>query len=301
MCPYDLRELLSGAWRRLRIGANLAVGASRGRHVDPQARVVMRVGLIGDLMGIAGRRLEVADPVSAFFADCDAVIGNLEGMIASRPWHPVAEWHDAGFAAELARIFEPSRLHLNLANNHAADFGRRIFDDTARRLRDAGFGVFGSREQPFADIGEHLRVVAGSMWTNMPCDWIANIDDMSAHATESRFVVFYPHWGYEMELQPRPALLDLGERLLERADALVGHHSHVPQAVRLHSAKGRAKVLATSLGGFCSRYREPAFLRGIIMKLAIGRTPDGSWGVAEMDWRLVQCTPARTCTIGLMD
>ena len=297
MSPYGLAEGLHLVRRRMLPDRDnppgLAYCASR---VEPEPGIgpLMRVGLLGDLMGLDGKHLDLDESVSAFFADCDALIGNLEGTIAPRPLHPVPEWHHPNFVAELGRMFEPSRFHLNVANNHAADFGVRVFDETADRLRDAGFNVFGTSVQPFADIGSHLRLVAGSMWTNRPCNWISDIDDIGRHPEPSRFLLLYPHWGYELESQPRREILDLGRRLLAGADALVGHHSHLPQPVRLCVVNGRAKVIATSLGGFCYRDPQPQFLYGVVIKLAIGRMADGAWGVAELDWRFVECIPGHT-------
>lgn len=236
----------------------------------------MRVGVLGDIMDIGDHDLAVADCVRDFFADCDVVIGNLEAVIASPKTHPQQNRHHARVLRQLDHLCPASKFCLNVANNHAADFGRAVFNDSVRQISDAGFRVFGTRDRPYVDVGSDLRVIAGSQWTNMPCDFIADLDDMPLHLAADRFHLFYPHWGYELECYPRGEIETLARHLLDQADAIVGHHSHTPQPVRWCRVNGRPKMLATSLGNFCCRHRPFAtrsYRFGAMIKFGITRLP----------------------------
>lgn len=110
----------------------------------------------------------------------------------------------------------------------------------------------------------------------MPCDLIADLDDIGNHSDPNRFNLLYPHWGYEMESNPREEIVALGDNLLKHADAVVGHHSHVPQAVGLSRIAGRQKIFVTSLGDFCSREKLSSYHYGVIMKITLGKSHDGA-------------------------
>ncbi len=293
MSPYSLREGIGCVWR------NLFPNWSNPRRLEfcPQVMQrhagteLLRIGFIGDIMDIAGHPLQLDDSVPAFFADCDAVVGNMEACIASPKKHPQQNRHDERIIDDLRPIADPAKFHLSVANNHAADFGEPMFRESVRKFRAAGYHVFGTREEPFVDIGDHLRVVTGSVWTNMTCNWIADFNDITRHHAPGRFNVLFPHWGYEMEYAPRPEILDLGMNFLQTADAIIGHHSHLPQPMFWCEAGGREKLFAPSLGDFCCRYRYAAddfYKFGVVLKLTLGRLDTGGLDVLSMQWRFVE-------------
>ena len=43
--------------------------------------------------------------------------------------------------------------------------------------------------------------------------------------------IFYPHWGYDLELYPRTSTIKKGRELLTYFDAIIGHHTHAPQPI----------------------------------------------------------------------
>ncbi len=290
MSPYGVKEGLGVVWRNFFPEGDLEKSLlSSPQHVvvQPGIQPLLCIGLIGDIMDLHGRALQMDKSILAFFNDCDVLVGNFEAMLAKSKTRSMQERHETSIMGWLQQLFDPQRFCLSVCNNHAADFGSQIFLGTCRKLAEAGFQVFGQKEKPYVDFGEHLRVITGSMWTNMPCDFIADYDDMEKHLHEERFNLFYPHWGFEMESEPRPEIVRHGERLLAVGDALVGNHSHLPQPVRLREILGQRKVLAPSLGDFCSGESKACYHHGSMIKFTIGRTPTGAWTVGELDWRLI--------------
>lgn len=274
--------------------------------LQPGLTPQLRVGLLGDIMDIADSELEVADSVVQFFADCDVVIGNLEAPIAPAKTHRQQQRHHARLLHALQRLCPASKFILCLANNHAADYGLTVFQDSAQQIRAAGFQTFGTCEQPFVDVGDDLRVITGSQWTNMPCDFIADADDMKQYVDPTRFNLFYPHWGHEMECYPRGETVDWGLQWLDQtAGAVIGHHSHTPQPIQLCNVGGRTKLLATSLGDFCCRHRPLAtrsYRYGTVMKLSLGRLPTGECDLLDLRWHFVESTDdADVVTVRLVE
>lgn len=288
MSPYTLREGI-----RVML-ANWFPDNSISTKMDPCSHAIMfdesgasrlKVGLVGDIMDMRGFGLEWGEEISAFFTDCDAVIGNFEAVMAPRRTHLLQQRHTAVIMRELKKVAPSEKWFLSVANNHAGDFGPAAFKESCRALSDEGFQVFGTRENPFVDL-PGVRVTTGSMWTNMPCDRIADLDDLVTHVSRERLNLFYPHWGYELECQPRTEILALGKMLLEHADVVVGHHSHVPHAVQVQlAAEGRPKVLAPSLGNLCTGTLGAGYEHGLMMKLTLGGHPCGAIRLCKAEWR----------------
>ncbi|MBN1567620.1 MAG: hypothetical protein JXA73_07220 [Acidobacteria bacterium] len=44
----------------------------------------IRVGFIGDIMDLGSKRLCIGRDITEYFNDCDAIVGNFEGMITDQ-------------------------------------------------------------------------------------------------------------------------------------------------------------------------------------------------------------------------
>jgi hypothetical protein len=191
----------------------------------------------------------------------------------------------------LAELFPPDRTFLSVANNHAGDFPQAIFRQSLDSLRKRGFHVFGLWQAPFADIAGCVRVVGASMWRNRPCREIAPLASLGECRSATAFNIAYPHWGYELELFPRPAIVQAGEQLLQTYGAVMGHHSHVPQPLAGLQCDHVTKPLAFSLGDFCTGLRINTFQYGMICKLEIGPGESGFWRIGAVNWRYTRVSP----------
>lgn len=118
-----------------------------------------------------------------------------------------------------------------------------------------------------------------------PCGKIANLDTLDEYCGSTAFSIVYPHWGYELELFPRPEIVRAGERLLQTYGAVVGHHSHVPQPLTALQHGDTAKLLAFSLVDFSTGLKIKKFQYGIVCRVAIGPGEDGVWGIGAVRWR----------------
>ncbi len=216
----------------------------------------------------------------------------MEGTITgARKPSLAAQRHDPSILDSLAGLFPSDQIFLSVANNHAGDFPAAIFRQSVNRLRDRGFHLFGLREAPFADIEGCVRMVAASMWSNRPCGEIAYLDTLGGCCGPAAFSIAYPHWGYELEMFPRPAIVQAGERLLQAYGAVVGHHSHVPQPLAAIRYVDTAKLLAFSLGDFCTSMRIKKFQYGIACNVEIGPGEDGIWRIGAVRWRYTRVLP----------
>lgn len=292
MTPYNFKETAGCLWRNL-VGPRRA-NSEGVRFLQPDAvlnavHAEMRLGFLGDIMDLGSRRLAVGRDVRAFFEDCDAVVGNFEAMInPAAGLRLIRQRHDEDIVEDLAAAFPPEQTFLSVANNHAADFGPGVFSSTVETLERRGFRVFGQKDRSYVDIREGVRIATGSMWTNRRCGWIAEFQDVYSVPRARGINLLFPHWGYELELHPRSQTVDLGQDLLRKYDAIIGHHSHTPQPVTRAPCNGRARLIAYSLGDFCTGIRNKNYLRGVVLKMTLGPTGDGPWAAGTVNWRFLE-------------
>jgi hypothetical protein len=202
---------------------------------------------------------------------------------------------------------------VSVANNHAFDQGRSGFEETLRRLDEAGMTAVGAG--PPERAAGPVRVESGGLTLSFlgfahffnqegnacppprasgaPCVQVALLDRgraveaVRAAAAEADAVVVSLHWGVEYEQQPRAADAELA-RALADAGALVvlGHHPHVLQPIELYRrADGRAAIIAYSLGNFVSN-QSRKYVHGVTPE-SVAATRDGALlrvGLARRDY-----------------
>ena len=298
--PYNARESAGCLWRNV-------FGPSRrnpaGVEFLPRDAVLneiaprRRVAFLGDVMGLRGRRLEISLELAEFVRDCDALVGNFEGTLTTaRRRLPYDQTHDEKIVAGLRDLFPPAKTFLSVANNHAGDFARDVRAASMATLRDAGFTVFGTADEPGVLVAPELFVVAATQWNNRDCPEAAQWDAFAAAALPlGALCAAFPHWGYELECWPRRETVAAGRRLLEKFAAVVGSHSHTPQAVAAAPAVAGApaRLVAYSLGDFCffgPRFAPYSF--GEVVKIEVGPTPAGGLAVGRVQWQFVQSVAA---------
>jgi hypothetical protein len=292
---YPLRESIGWLWRNIsgvRKTNPCGIQALPQEALLNSIRARITLGFVGDIMGMGGRAFNISPDMHRFFDGCDYLIGNLEGTITgARKPRLDAQRHDPSILDALARLFPPDRTFLSVANNHAGDFPQAIFMQSLDSLRKRGFHVFGLRQAPLVDIAGEVRVVAASMWSNRPCGEIAYLDTLGRCDNPTAFSIAYPHWGYELEMFPRPEIVRAGGDLLQIYGAVVGHHSHVPQPLAAITHGDTRQLLAFSLGDFCTGMRIKKFQYGVACKMEIGPGKDGIWRIGAVHWRYTRVLP----------
>lgn len=302
--PYPARDFLKVLARNLtqrpsRANPGGVDFIGRDAVVDAQVVPVMRVAFLGDLMPIGRRQLVVGDDLGELLASADHLVANLEGVIwpGQGPAPKVfaaQRHHDLRVVDALTRFVPADRIVLSLANNHAADFGPSALAETVQQVRDGGYDLIGTVDQPGVRLGGRLHVAAATRWSNQPgadLPWLGTGPDPLATSLldpEAEANLLVPHWGVEHELYPRLDMIEAAHELLERWDVIIGHHPHVPCPVSSLEHGGRPRLVAWSLGQASSFLRHPIYRRGIVVVAELGPRPDGAWGVGPVSWRFVE-------------
>lgn len=226
----------------------------------------------------------------------DVVLGNLEGTLSTTPGSKCGPESEDCFAFQTppeyaAHLAAAGFTVMNLANNHAYDFGPTGLAETAQALAAAGIHATGTTGS-VATIDDDGRVIAVLGFA--PYEWADPLLDLDAAAARIRdaarsadIIIVTFHAGAEGADHARTpqgpeeylgeargdvrafahAVIDAG------ADLVIGHGPHVLRGMEVHNGR----LIAYSLGNFAG-YR--AFgLGGPLsesMVLQVELAPDGT-------------------------
>jgi poly-gamma-glutamate capsule biosynthesis protein CapA/YwtB (metallophosphatase superfamily) len=284
-----------------------AAGANDPATAGPTVRL-MTVGDIS-LGWEVGRRIvrHGLDPfkyVEGYFDQADLVMGNLECVIStSKDRWPDKTIHLRAPLASADTLTTAGFDVLNVANNHALDFGVSGFEDTLARLDERQIGHVGGGTNYDAAHAPLIVEVNGlriaflgyvlPFWslthfrTGM---WAAHADtpglamgkpavvaaDVAAARVQADIVIVTFHGGAEYHHRPtRQARMFAKAAIDAGATLVVGHHPHVLQGYR--AAGG--SLIAYSMGNFVfSRFT------GRSNDSAILDVTLGADGVESFDW-----------------
>lgn len=257
----------------------------------------IRLIFTGDILMDRGVRTEIArhgadhlftEAVDSVFRSADVVVGNLE-CPATDIKAPVHKKFI--FRAEPQWLHTLKRhgfTHLNLANNHSIDQGRRGLMDTRRNIIKAGMVPVGAdstmaaASQPvlLAQTPRKVWLVASlrlalenyAYLPAKPCVSQEPMDSLLMQVSRikkddpSAVVIVSFHWGGEHTLEPVPSqrleargLIDAG------ADALICHHTHTLQSVEHY----RGKPIYYSIGNFIFDQQKPLNSKAAMVQLTI--------------------------------
>jgi poly-gamma-glutamate synthesis protein (capsule biosynthesis protein) len=246
----------------------------------------VRLMAVGDvnLAQATGRRIVRNGPMTpwrnvvGFFDQADVVLANLECTISKRgtPWNKDFTFRAPPAAAD--SLVAGGIDVVNLANNHALDFGQLAFADTLAALDVRGIGHVGggansaAAHAPLIIERNGLRIAilgysvafapeAGfrmGMWAagpNTPGLAVATPDVVAGEVAAIRptvdAVVVTVHGGREYSTRPNAKMRDFVSAALGAgATLVVGHHPHVLQGYR----HGPGTLVAYSLGNFVFNY-----------------------------------------------
>jgi poly-gamma-glutamate synthesis protein (capsule biosynthesis protein) len=176
---------------------------------------------------------------------------------------------------------------VSTANNHAFDYGLKGLKETIDFLEDqriAFVGTSRSEEEVFAPrVIEHngirLAVLAYTQFVNQQGEWKGRIslyDELRARKEidlarrQAEFVIISFHGGREyVDLPPEATLRQMRWFIDAGADAVWGHHPHVPQGIELY----KGKLLFYSLGNFVFYQPQHEWTqRSFGVKMAFGKS-----------------------------
>ena len=248
--------------------------------------------------------------VDSVLSAAQVVVGNLE-CPATHIKAPVQKRYI--FRAEpewLDVLHRHGFTHLNLANNHSIDQGRKGLTDTQQNVVTAGMVPIGAGQnmdeaaQPvlLAEKPRRVWLVPSlrlalenyAYLTDKPCVSQEPMDSLTARVSRLRkadttaVIIVSLHWGGEHTLRPVPRQRVEAHRLIDAgADILVCHHTHTLQTIEQY----RGKWIYYSVGNFIFDQPKPLNSRACMVKLCI--TPD-SMGVETIPVDIRQCVPRVT-------
>lgn len=281
----------------------LSFQGGRAQPVRSAGGDTLTVAFTGDILLDRGVRRQIEDygiesifdtRADSLFRCSDVVVGNLEcpattlrtPMMKRFVFRAEPEWLEA--------LRAHGFTHLNLANNHTVDQGRRGLVDTWHNVERYGMvavGVGNTMEEAARPVllAEHPRKVWLVASLQMPLEHFPylpelpsvnqeSIDSMVARIralrTEdsSAVIIVSLHWGKEHTLEPGPMQRRDAHRLIDAgADALVCHHTHTLQTIERY----RGKYIYYSLGNFIFDQDRDINRRTCIPQLKITR--DSVW------------------------
>lgn len=300
--PYNLWEGLGCMYRE-------QYGPDKNRGVRmpylPNSAVInaditpeLTIGFVGDILDTKSLHAEISKEIRAFFIDCDALLGNFESIITDLPGHGTSVRHIPEIMDTMATLFPPEATYLSIANNHAGDYPTEVLFKSIHHLEQRDFHVFGWNERPYADIGPSLRVIGATDWSNASCESVAMLepDKTPTFIKDDAFNLLYPHWGYELELNPRRSMLRKADKYAAFGfEAILAHHGHTPRAIYTlpqHDTNLQTLV-ADSLGDFICGFEPSWYHYGMIGKLTLGKDPHGRRAVGNLVWSFCYTRPEK--------
>ena len=231
--------------------------ATRERSsAGPPPRAEITLAAVGDLMlardvVVLMRERGVLYPfarVLPLFDGADVLVGNLEGTLADRG-EPLEKRYTFRAPPGLAEGLALAGFDaVNLANNHAYDFGAVGLADTLDALDAAGVARFGAGwdraaalAPAFIDVkGETIALLGfddifGARTAGEGIAGVAAASDevvaaVAAAAAGADYVVVSFHWGTEYASTPTARQRELAHAAIDAgADVVLGHHPHVLQ------------------------------------------------------------------------
>lgn len=264
--------------------------------VNEGVRDELMIGFVGDILDTKGLPAVVSDDIGRFFYGCDAVVGNFESIITDLPGHGTSVRHIPEILDTLETVFPPSSTYLSIANNHAGDYPAAVLFDSIHMLEARGYHVFGWNERPYVDIGESLRVIGATDWSNAACDSVYMLDDRKTPQLKKpdAYNILFPHWGYELEIYPRRSMLRKAAAWSRQGfDAIIAHHGHVPRAIysSAPAVDQPRTLIADSLGDFICGFEPEWYHFGMITKLGLGKDILGRRAVGSLCWEFCETFP----------
>ncbi len=235
----------------------------RGPEPSVATPAEARILFVGDIMldrNVAARMKAADDSAypfrklpSGWFDSFDYAVANLEGVVTDKR-RPPEKSIDFQFDPSVIPMLKEQGLDaFSQANNHSLDQGAVGYADSVRRLREAGFLVFGHQVRDdvmslATTTVKGIRIAfLGFNTTDNALDRAAAAPVLAQAASSSDVVIAYMHWGIEYQDTPDPASVELSHWLIDHGvDAVIGGHPHWARG--FSSYKG--KPIAWSLGNF---------------------------------------------------
>ena len=271
--------------------------------VSAQAADTLSIVFTGDILLDRGVRRVIerhgvdhlfSDGIDAVFHSAQVVVGNLE-CPATKIKAPVQKLFI--FRAEpewLTALKRHGITHLNLANNHSIDQGRKGLLDTKQNIVKAGMVPIGAG----ANMQEAAQPVLlakspRKVWlvpslrlalenyaylTDKPCVSQEPMDSLLRRVQRLRkadptaVIIVSLHWGGEHTLKPVPSQRHEAHMLVRAgADVLICHHTHTLQTIE----DFQGHKIYYSVGNFIFDPKKAINSEACIVRLKVTKGKDG--------------------------
>lgn len=263
----------------------LSLQGGQAQTAYPSGNDTLTIAFTGDILLDRGVRRQIErhgiesifdEKADSVFRCSDIVVGNLEcpattlhtPMMKQFVFRAEPEW--------LETLRAHGFTHLNMANNHTVDQGRRGMVDTWHNVEQYGMTPVGvgntmaEAAQPvlLAEYPRKVWLIASLQlslehFPYLPEEPSVNqesIDSMlvrirSLRKEDSTSVILVSlHWGKEHTMEPVPLQCKTARQLIDAgADALICHHTHTLQTIEQY----HGKYIYYSLGNFIfDQYRD---------------------------------------------
>ncbi len=244
---------------------------------------------MGDMMIVrhAERYIEEHGPaypfekIAPFMRQHDVVCANLETSITSRGTEYVNKKHRFRLHPRNASYLSKLKLDVaTLGNNHMLDFGTTGMNDTIAFLqkhgiRYTGAGMSEAEARRPAVVNRGTKMYFLSYCERPPEDFYAKgdkpgiakivrskiVEDVQRYKKTNTLVFVNLHWGIEYTEEPRPDQVKTAHMIIDAgADAVIGHHPHIPQSVEVYKGKPVFYSLGNVIGGYYNPNCKPNML-----------------------------------------
>lgn len=236
--------------------------------------------------------------VADYLKKADILFGNLESQISDKKGEKAQKtggtrvYFEADPRAIEGLVYAGFDV-VSVANNHALDYSRGVFEDSLRRLEKAGIeyigGGFNNKETFSVKIKEIKGTKIGFLAYTYPkfdgiyIPWkptekesgVAVIEkkelekikkDIAEAKKEVDILIVSSHWGEEYSLQPNDEQIFFDKAFIDAgADLVIGHHPHTVQPLE----KYKGGWIAYSLGNFVFDMASEETKKGAILEVII--------------------------------
>ena len=232
------------------------------------------------------------DGVRSRLDGADLRIANLENVFTdSREFLRGKIYNFKAHAPDYVQVLKENRIdHVNVANNHMADYLQKGFDDTLALLDREGIRYFGTHldKSPSREIGgvivdkvaffekNGLKIgLTGFLAFDSSFPTVAVIEKNLRLLKQggADFIIASMHGGGQNTTRVNARQIQIAHQLIDSgADLVYGHHPHILQRVEHY----KGKIIYYSLGNFLFlHYRKSKLPETILLQVTVRRGEDG--------------------------
>ena len=229
--------------------------------------------------------------VDSVFARSQFVVANLECPVTEIKSPALKNFVFRGYPEWLQVLREHGITHLNLANNHSIDQGRKGLLDTRDNIVKAGMVPIGAGcnmdeavepvlisanpRNVYVMASLRLALENFAYLPDQPCVSQESFEQMEQRVRQLReqdpecCIVVCLHWGAEHVLRPAIQQMSQAHRLIDAgADCLICHHTHTMQSVEHY----KGAPIYYSIGNFIFDQKREINSRACMVQLTITST-----------------------------